>query len=113
MNDFIDGMTFAVRDSLRVASTQGVKLPPPPAGLDGVKLAETLVHAGTAPDGVWWSGWLFDSALSHPIHLVVMADIEAKHDRAYDRNVHRVLNQAMYDVSRALKVENVKLASLH
>lgn len=113
VNDFINGMTFAVRNSLEVAATDGVKLPAAPADLKGVKLAQTLVHAGTAPDGTWWSGWLFDSALSHPIHLVVMANIEAKHDRAYDRNIHRILNQAMYDVSQALKIKHVKLASLH
>lgn len=113
VDDFINGMTFAVNDSLKVATAQGVKLPAAPADLKGVKLAETLVHAGVAPDGVWWSGWLFDSALSHGIHVRVMADIEAKYSRAYDENIHRVLNQAMYDVSQALKIKDVKLASFH
>ncbi|MDN5861975.1 MAG: hypothetical protein L0H19_00840 [Salinisphaera sp.] len=113
VQNFLDGMTYAVRNSLAVATAQGVTLPTPPADLKGVKLAKTLVHAGTAPDGVWWSGWLFDSALSHPIHLLVMANVEAKHSRAYDKNIHRILNQAMYDVAQALKIENVKLASTH
>lgn len=113
VDDFIAGMTFAVNQSLKVATAQGVKLPAAPQDLKGVKLAETLVKAGVAPDGMWWSGWLFDSALSHPIHVKVMADIEAKYSRAYDENIHRVLNQAMYDVSQALKVQNVKLASFH
>jgi hypothetical protein len=113
VDDFINGMTFAVNDSLKVATAQGVKLPAAPADLKGVKLAETLVHAGVAPDGMWWSGWLFDSALSHGIHVRVMADIEAKYGRAYDENIHRILNQAMYDVSQALKIKDIKLASFH
>lgn len=112
VNDFINGMTFAVRNSLEVATKDGVKLPAAPADLRGVKLARTLVHAGTAPDGVWWSGWLFDNALSHPIHLVVMANIEGRYSRAYDRNIHQVLDQAMFDVAHALKVRGVKLAPL-
>lgn len=112
VDDFINGMTFAVRNSLEVATAEGVKLPTPPADLKGAKLAATLVHAGIAPDGVWWSGWLFDSALSHPIHLTVMANIEGKYSRAYDKNIHKVLDQAMYDVGQALKIKGLKLAPL-
>lgn len=110
---FIDGMTFAVKDGLKRATEAGVKLPPAPADLKGVKLAETLVKAGTAPDGVWWSGYLFDKALSHAIHDQVMMDIDAKYGHAADENTHKLLNQAMYDVAQALKISGVKLASLH
>lgn len=113
VNDFIDGMTFAVKDGLKRATEAGVSLPPPPADLKGAKLAETLVSAGTAPDGTWWSGYLFDKALSHAIHNQVMADIEAKFGRDADENTHRILNQAMYDVAQALGHEDVKLAPLH
>jgi len=42
-----------------------------------------------------------------------MADIEAKSNRDADQNVHRILNQAMYDVAQALGMKDVKLASLH
>lgn len=113
VTDFIDGMTFAVDAALKRATAAGVSLPPPPAGLEGARLAEALVKAGTAPDGVWWSGYLFDVALSHDIHVQVMQDIDAKFGHAADENTHRILNQAMYDVAQALKVPNVKLASLH
>ena len=91
----------------------GVKLPAAPADLKGEKLARTLVSAGTAPDGTWWAGYLFDKALSHDIHVKVMMDIDAKYSHASDENTHKILNQAMYDVAQALKVKDVKLASLH
>lgn len=113
VNQFLDGMTFAVKDGLKRATEAGVKLPAVPENLHGATLANTLVKAGTTSDGTWWSGWLFDHALSNKIHMIVMADIEAKHDRAYDENIHRVLNQAMYDVAQALGHKDVKLASLH
>ncbi|MEO7053210.1 MAG: hypothetical protein ABI128_16245 [Rhodanobacter sp.] len=113
VDGFISGMTFAVNDGLKRATEAGVKLPAAPADLKGAKLAETLVNAGTTSDGSWWSGFLFDKALSHDIHVKVMQDIDAKYGHAADENTHKILNQAMYDVAQALKVKGVKLASLH
>jgi hypothetical protein len=113
VNDFINGMTFAVNDGLKRATEAGVTLPAAPADLKGVKLARTLVQAGITKDGTFWSGYLFDKALSHPIHVRVMADIDAKYGHAADQNTHKILNQAMYDVAQALGDKDVKLASLH
>lgn len=113
VDNFIGGMTFAVKDGLKRATEQGVKLPAAPADLHGTKLASTLVQAGTAPDGTFWSGYLFDMVLSHPLHVAVMADIDAKYGHAADENTHKILNQAMYDVAHALGHKDVKLASLH
>ena len=113
VTNFINGMTFAVNDGLKRATEAGVTLPAAPADLKCAKLAGTLVSAGTAADGSWWSGLLFDKALSHDIHVKVMQDIDAKYGHGADENTHKILNQAMYDVAQALKAKNVKLASLH
>jgi len=110
---FITGMTFAVNSALKNATEAGVKLPAAPASLKGVELAKTLVVAGTAPDGTWWSGYLFDKALSNPIHILVMQDIDAKFGHTADMMTHKILNQAMYDIAQALGHKDVKLASLH
>lgn len=112
-DNFIKGMTFAVNDGLKRATEAGVKLPAAPADLTGAKLASTLVTAGTTADGTWWSGYLFDKALSHDIHVQVMQDIDAKFGHGADENTHKILNQAMYDVAQALKMKGVELASLH
>lgn len=113
VTDFINGMTFAVKDGLKRVTEQGITLPEAPADLTGTALAKALVEAGTTPDGTFWSGYLFDKALSHPIHMAVMADIDAKSGHAADENTHKLLNQAMYDVAQALGMKDVKLASLH
>ncbi len=113
VDNFIAGMTFAVTDGLKRATEKGVKLPAPPADLHGAALAKALVQAGTTPDGTFWSGYLFDKALSHPLHVAVMADIDAKLDHGADENTHKILNQAMYDVAQALGETTVKLAPLH
>ncbi len=113
VKQFVDGMTWAVKDGLKRATEAGVTLPAAPADLHGAKLASTLVAAGMGKDGTWWSGLLFDKALSHDLHVKVMQDIDAKFGHAADENVHKILNQAMFDVAQALKVKNVKLAPLH
>lgn len=112
VTDFINGMTFAVKDGLKRATEAGVKLPAAPENLKGVELAKALVKAGTV-DGTFWSGYLFDVALSHDIHNLVMADIDVKFGHPADENTHRILNQAMYDVAQALGMKDVKLAPLH
>lgn len=109
VDNFLSGMTFAVNDGLKRATEAGVKLPEAPADLTGTKLAKTLVQAGTAPDGTFWAGYLFDHALSHKIHNQVMADIDVKSGHAADGNhTHYMLNQAMFDVSQALGMKDVK-----
>lgn len=113
VHTFITGMDYAVNDALKRATEQGVKLPEAPADLHGVALARTLVTAGTAPDGTWWSGYLFDHALSHGIHNQVMEDINANVSSQADLTTHKLLNQAMFDVAHALGHKHVKLASLH
>lgn len=113
VQNFINGMDFTIKDGLKRATEAGVTLPEPPANLHGVALAKALVKAGQAPDGTFWSGHLFDVAISHQLHDAVMADIEATAGHYTDRNTHLILNQAMYDVAQALGMQDVKLASLH
>jgi len=113
VNTFVAGMTFAVNSGVKHATKAGIVLPKAPTELKGVKLAKTLVEAGTASDGTWWSGLLFDKALSNQIHNQVMTDIENTHSFGVDKLTHKILNQAMYDVAQALGYEDVKLAPLH
>lgn len=112
VTDFIDGMTFAINAGLKRATEAGVELPEAPADLKGTKLAKALVKAGTAPDGTFWSGYLFDQALSHNIHVQVMADIDTKMSHSADAKTHYILNQAMYDVAQALEMKDVKLGTV-
>ena len=110
---FVDGMTFAVKSAIKNVKAQGITLPEAPADLKGAALAKALVQAGTAPDGTFWSGYLFDKAMSNKIHVMVMTDIDQAVGHEADQNTHKILNQAMYDVAQALDMKDVKLASLH
>lgn len=112
VNTFISGMDMAIAYSLKHVSEAGINLPEPP-DLSGLELAKTLVEAGTAPDGTFWSGYLFDKAISHQLHNQVMADINANMGFEADKTTHKILNQAMYDVAQVLGMKKVKLAELH
>jgi hypothetical protein len=104
---------FAVNDALKIATAAGVKLPAPT--LSGKALAETLVKAGTAPDGTFQIEYLLDKAVSHKIHVQVMDDIDADPalGKKADYDYHRISNQAFYDVAQALGMTSVKLAAVH
>ncbi|GGB54179.1 hypothetical protein GCM10011502_29160 [Oceanisphaera marina] len=112
VNTFLSGMDMVIEFSLERASEAGISMPEP-ADLMGVELAKALVKAGTAPDGTFWSGYLFDKAVSNKLHNQVMADIHAKASYEEDKVTHKILNQAMYDIAQALEMKNVKLADLH
>ncbi|MGH8280404.1 MAG: hypothetical protein ACRETQ_12710 [Gammaproteobacteria bacterium] len=113
VNTFITGMTYAIKDGLRRATEAGITLPSAPASLHGEALAQALVSAGTAPDDVWWSGYLFDHALSHRLHNRVMMDINMQVSPQADLVTHKLLNRAMFDLAQALGHKSIKLASLH
>lgn len=112
VNTFLAGMDLAIGYGLKRATEAGISLPEP-ADLSGVELAKTLVKAGVTPDGTFWSGHLFDKAISHSLHNQVMADISTSAGHQADKSTHKILNQAMYDVAQALGLKEVKLADLH
>jgi hypothetical protein len=105
-------MNFYVDDALKIIKNKGINLPPA-ANMSGKQLAKALVKAGTAQDGTFWAGNLFDHALSHNIHVQLMNDADKKFGEKWDANAHAVTNQAFYDVAQALGMNNVKLAPFH
>lgn len=114
VTEWVNGFDFAVDDAVKVATKDGVILPAAPTDLSGAKLAAALVQAGVDPKtNVYWSGLMYDKALSHGIHDKVMDDIDAKYGATQDLVVHKITNQAMYDLAQALGAKNVKLATLH
>lgn len=114
VNTFVGGMNYAVNDALKRASKEGIDMPEP-ADLSGTDLAAALVKAGVSDDGTYWSGLMFDHAISHDLHNQVMTEINTNPDLGYaaDKTTHKLLNQAMYDVAQALEMDDVELADLH
>jgi len=100
VTNFITIFPFVVSDSLKIAKEKGVALPaaPNPDPKNGEALAGALWAAGQTGQGFNVEVML-DRAVSHPIHMQVMTDIDAKYGIAKDADYHAVLNQAMHDLA--------------
>ena len=97
---FLRVFNFVVADSLRIVTAKHIALPktPSPNPNDGKALAGALWAAGQTGRGFNVEVML-DRAVSHPIHLQVMKDIDAKFGIAADADYHAVLTQAMHDLA--------------
>ncbi len=93
---------FVVNDSLRIVTMKGVLLPsrPNPDPNDGKALSAALWSAGQTGEGFNVEVML-DRAVSHPIHVEVMKDIDAKYGLGVDAQYHAILTTAMKDLAAA------------
>ena len=93
---------FAVADALRVATAEHITLPKPnPSPSDARQLALALYQAGLTGNGHWDVGYMLEHAMSHPIHHVIMTDMDAKFGAENNGRFHVVLAQMMDDLSMA------------
>ncbi len=102
VGQFLKTFDFVVNDSLKIVTEKKVALPskPSPDPSDGPALAGALWAAGQTGDGFNVEVML-DRAVSHPIHLQVMGDIDSKYGLAADAQYHTILTTAMKDLAAA------------
>lgn len=102
VGNFLTVFNFVVADSLKIVKAAKVKLPskPSPDPRNGKALAAALWNAGVFPGG-WSVEVMLDRAVSHPIHVQVMKDIDAKYGIAKDADYHAILATAMHDLKAA------------
>ncbi len=98
---FLKTFDFVVDDSLRIVKSKNIALPsqPNPDPKDGAALAKALWSAGQTGQG-FNVEVLLDRAVSHPIHVTVMTDIDNKYGLAADAQYHAILTTAMKDLSQ-------------
>lgn len=102
VSSFLTVFDFVVSDSLKIVTEKKVPLPkqPRPDPKDGKALAAALYTAGVE-NGRYNVEIMLDKLVSHPIHVQVMDDIDAKYGRNADANYHVLLTQAMLDLKAA------------
>lgn len=105
VQSFLTVFDFVVSDSLRLVTEKKVALPktPSPNPKDGKALSAALYTAGVA-DGRYNVEIMLDHLVSHPIHVHVMDDIDAKYGRNADAYYHVILTQAVLDLKAAYKL---------
>jgi hypothetical protein len=103
---FLTTFDFVVSDALRIVNQKNIALPsvPNPDPKDGAALAKALWGAGQTGEGFNVEVML-DRAVSHPIHIQVMKDIDAKYGLAADAQYHAILTTAMKDLAGAYKLQ--------
>jgi hypothetical protein len=102
VGQFLKTFDFVVNDSLRIVTMKKIALPsnPNPDPNDGKALAAALWSAGQTGEGFNVEVML-DRAVSHPIHMQVMKDIDAKYGLGIDAQYHAILTTAMKDLAGA------------
>jgi hypothetical protein len=101
VKSFLDVFTFVVDDAVAKVTAAKVALPdtPSPSPTDGKALAAALYTLGVNPDTKTFDvEYMLDGLVTHPIHVAVMNDIDAKYGKPADANYHAVLTQAMTDL---------------
>lgn len=105
VGQFLTTFDFVVNDSLKIVTEKKVTLPssPSPDPSNGPALAAALWKAGQSGEG-FNVEVLLDRLVSHPIHLQVMKDIDAKYGLGVDAQYHAILTTAMKDLAGAYKL---------
>ena len=107
VTNFITVFDFVVADSLRIVKAKHVALPtvPSPDPHNGPALAAALWGAGQTGRGFNVEVML-DRAVSHPIHVQVMNDIDKKYGVAADADYHAILTTAMNDLASVYNLKS-------
>jgi hypothetical protein len=94
---------YAIDDTIVVAKARGIVLPRPrPDPRNGKAIALALYRAGVTPSGRQWDvGYMLEHLITHPIHHVIMNDIDAKFGKDDNAVFHMALDQMMHDVGMA------------
>lgn len=107
IGNFLNVFEFIVSDTLKIVNQKHIALPktPAPDPHNGPALAAALWGAGQTGSGFNVEVML-DRAVSHPIHVQVMKDIDAKYGIAADADYHAILNTAMHDLAAVYKLKS-------
>ena len=89
---YVKTFDFVIADSLAIVTKAKVKLPaaPSPDPKDGKALAAALYADGVDPKVGFNVEYMLDHLVTHPVHVQVMKDIDAKYGVAADTAYHAV-----------------------
>lgn len=102
MAAFMQTFTYAVHDLLALFAINHIVLPNRPriAPTDGPRLATAIYHDGIMPTGKYDCGYLMEHLMTHPVHIVLMHDINVAHGHgpAHNANFHLILTRMVADL---------------
>jgi hypothetical protein len=105
MAAFEQTFNFAVRDTATVFALNHIALPSRPriSPNDGKKIAVEIYRDGVMPTGKFDCGYMMEHMMTHPVHIVIMHDIDVAHGQgpSHNANFHIILTRMIADLHRA------------
>jgi len=97
---FVKTFDFVIDDALKIVTEKKVALPstPDPDPKNGKALAGALYMDGIDPKGGFNVEYMLDTLVTHPIHVQIMKDIDAKYGGKADADYHIILTKVMGDL---------------
>jgi hypothetical protein len=97
---YVKTFDFVISDSLKIVTAKGVTLPkaPVPNPKNGKALAAALYLDGVDPNSGFNVEYMLDHLVTHPVHVQVMNDIDAKYGAKADADYHVVTLQIFKDL---------------
>ena len=113
MDAFMQTFTYSVHDLLALFTINHIALPARPSvsPSNGRALSIALYHAGIMPTGKYDCGYFMEHLMTHPIHVMLMHDINVArgHGPAHNANFHLILTRMVADL-RNMYTSNGKTA---
>jgi len=107
VGQFIKSFDFVIADSLHYVTVKHIALPSEPAvdPKNGESLSGALWGASSIGGGKHNVEVGLDHLVSHPLHVLVMKDLDAKYGVAADAQYHVILTTAMADLAKAYHLD--------
>jgi hypothetical protein len=99
---FMQTFTFAMHDLNTLFRLNRIELSDQPrfSPHKGRDLAVAIYHAGIMPNGKYDCGYMMEHLMTHPVHIVLMHDINVAsgHGPAHNANFHIILTRVVLDL---------------
>jgi hypothetical protein len=102
MAAFMQTFTYAVHDLLALFAINHIDLPQHPSisPHDGPRIATAIYQSGVMPTGQYDCGYMMEHLMTHPVHIVLMHDINVAHGHGptHNANFHIILTRMIADL---------------
>jgi hypothetical protein len=102
---FLQTFSFAMIEMVQLFRDNHITLPAKPrvAPSDGRAMALAVYHDGIMPNGKYDCGYMMEHLMTHPIHVVLMHDVdnERGHGPKHNANFHIMLTRVVLDLKKS------------
>lgn len=102
MAAFMETFTYAVNDLQTLFALNHIRMPDRPrvSPSNGRAMTVAIYHSGIMPTGKYDCGYMMEHLMTHPVHVVLMHDINVArgHGPVHNANFHIILTRMVADL---------------